>query len=193
MNKIFLTSVALITAVFISIPRAFALGPATVYKVQVSTIKLCTGSNSGCTTVFSGTSSTIDIASVSSSSVAGNFVSGVNVPDGTYTECRVTPSATFTVSGNDGTHYTTATLGGDGTGSVVTTDSTQQAPFTITLTGANVPSEQVYDFTATPITVKNGVADHKIRVIFDVSQSLLYVAGSGELYLQAPSVTFSSD
>ncbi len=192
MNKVFPTSIVLITLIFIFIPRAFALGPATVYKVQVNTIKICTGSNSGCVTVFSGTSSAVDIASVGSSSVAGNFVSGVTVPDGAYTECRVLPSPTFTVSGNDGTHYTTAVLGNGGTGSVATTDSTQQAPFTITLTGGNVPVEQVYDFSATPITVKNGVADHKIRVIFDVSQSLLY-DGVSILYIQPPSVTSTSD
>ncbi len=188
MNKVFLTSVALITAVFIFIPRAFALGPATVYKVQVNTVKLCTTSSS-CTTVFSGTSSTVDIASVGSSSVAGNFISGVTVPDGTYTIIKVQPSTTFTVSGNDGTHYTTAVLGGDTLGSVATTDSTQQAPCTITV--SSVP-EQTYTPTD-PITVQNGVANHKIRVIFDVSQSLLYDSGSGELYIQAPSVTFSSD
>jgi len=188
MNKVFLTSVALITAVLLFIPRALALGPATVYKVQVSTIKLCTAS-SNCTTVFSGTSSAVDIASVGSSSVAGNFVSGVTVPDGTYTIIKVQPSTTFTVSGSDSGFYTTAVLGGDSLGSVATTDSTKQAPCTITV--SSVP-EKTYT-PADPITVQNGVANHKIRVIFDVSQSLSYNSGSGELYLQAPTVTFSSD
>ena len=190
MNKTFLTSMVLITAVLLFIPRAFAFGPATVYKVTVSNSKICKADGS-CTTINQA-SSTIDIAAVDSGQVAGNFISGATLSDGTYTSVKVTPSADFVISGSDTnggiTYYTTGTLtNGE---CVVTTNSALQAPCTITAPQA--PGEQTNTFS-TPITIKNGVADHKIRVIFDVSQVIYYDSTNGGIYPYRPSVTFSED
>lgn len=51
----------------------------------------------------------------------------------------------------------------------------------------NVPTAQTQDFSATPITVTNGVADRKVRVSFDVSAAVQLLGG--ELWPAAPTVT----
>lgn len=172
-------------------PFAFATGPASVYKVRVSKFELNNGTS--WITVFTGTSDALDIASVSSGASAGSFLSGLSVPDGTYTQVRVTPSPTFVISGRDDgtapTTYTTATAGNGG-GSAPTTVASQQAEFTLTLTGGNVPGASTTDFSATPITVKDGVANRKIRVSFDVSNAI--DTQGGALWPAQPTVTMSA-
>lgn len=187
MNKLFLKSAVLIVIIFVFTSVAFATGPATVYKVRVIKFELFNGTN--WVTAFEGTSDILDIASVASGSTAGNFLSGLVVPDGTYTQCRVTPSATFIFSGNDGASYTTAAVGPGG-GSVIGT-AAQQAECTITLTGANVPGAQTQDFSATPITVKDGVPNHKVRVSFNVSNAVQLINPPNEVFPAAPAVTMS--
>lgn len=172
------------TSLFVFILPLFANGAADYYAVTITKLELYNGTS--WITVFSGTSSELDIASVSSGASAGNFFSGA-VPDGTYTQVRVTPSPTFKIRGTDGAgNYTTATNGGGG-GSTLTTDINQKATCTITLTGGNVPTAQTQDFSATPITVTNGVANHKVRVSFDVSAAVQLLGG--ELWPAAPTVT----
>lgn len=166
---------------------AFATGPATVYRVNVIRFELFNGTN--WITVFEGTSSVLDIASVSAGSSAGNFFSGLSVPDGTYTQVRVTPSPTFIISGNDGASYTTAIVGPNG-GSTPGT-AAQQAECTITLAGANIPAAQTQDFSATPITVKDGVANRKVRVSFDVSNAVQRINPPNEIWPAAPAVTMT--
>ena len=73
----------------------FADGPANVYKITIIQMELFNGT--AWVTVFSGTSATIDIASVSSGEFAGTFLSGIDVPNGTYTQVRTTVSRTFTI------------------------------------------------------------------------------------------------
>lgn len=165
---------------------AFATGPASVYKVRVSKFELNNGTS--WITIFEGTSDALDIASVSSGASAGSFLSGLSVPDGTYTQVRVTPSPTFIISGRDGVNYTTATAGPGG-GSTFGTAG-QQAEFTLTLAGVNVPGAATTDFSATPITVKDGVANRKIRVSFDVSNAI--DTQGGELWPAQPTVTMSA-
>lgn len=187
MSKLFLKSIVLLGMIFVFATTALATGPATVYRVKIVKFELYNGTN--WVTAFEGTSSALDIAAVSGGASAGNFMSGLAVPDGTYTQVRVTPSPTFTFSGNDGANYTTATVG-PGSGSVPGTAG-QQAECTITLTGGSVPTAQTQDFSATPITVTDGVANHKVRVSFDVSNAVQYIAGPNELYPAAPAVTMS--
>ena len=187
MNKLLLKSFIGIGIIFIFSSLAFAApGPASVYKVRISKFELFNGTS--WITVFEGTSGALDIASVTSGSAAGSFMSGLSVPDGTYTQVRVTPSPTFVISGHDSLgNYTTVTAGGGG-GSTPGI-AAQEAEFTLTLTGGNVPDAVPTDFSATPITVKDGVANHKIRVNFDVSAAI-QLAG-GELWPAQPTVTMS--
>jgi len=175
----------LIVFVFVFTSIAFATGPATVYKVKITKFELYNGTS--WVTVFEGTTSALDIASVSSGSSVGNFFSGLAVPDGVYTQARVTPAPSFTISGNDGVSYTTATVG-PGSGSVPGA-AAAQAECTITLTGVNVPTAQIQDFSATPITVTNGSPNHKVRVSFNVSNAVQLLGG--ELYPASPAVTMS--
>ncbi len=187
MNKLLLKGILLTGIILIFSSMAFAAGPASIYKVQISKFELYNGTN--WITVFEGTSSTLDIAAVSAGSSAGNFFSGISVPDGTYTQSRVTPSPTFIISGNDGANYTTATVGAGG-GSTPGI-AAQQAECTITLTGASIPTvSDPQDFSATPITVKDGVANHKVRVSFNVSAAV-QLQGDGLLYPAQPTVALS--
>ena len=119
----------------IIISWAFATGPAAVYKVKVKTFELWNGSQ--WITAFDGESSTLDIAAVGAGQSAGNFMSGLMVPDGTYTQSRVTPHATFIIRGNDGANYTLGTNGGFG-GCNPTNTASLAAECTVTLTGGDV-------------------------------------------------------
>jgi len=185
MNKFFSVGIVLAVMMLMESSAAWVTGPASLYKVRVSLFELYNGTS--WVTIFSGTSTTLDIAAASSGSAAGSFFAGQTVPDGVYTQSRVTVSPVFIISGRDGASYTTAT-NGPGSGCVVGA-AAQEAACTITLTGGNVPTAETHDFSSTPITVQNGVADHKVRVSFDVSNSIQLNAG--ELFPAAPTVTMS--
>ena len=154
MNKLLIKVYLLIAATFILLNSvAFAApGPASAYKVRLSKFELFNGTS--WITAFEGTSATLDIASVSIGSAAGDFMSGLSVPDGTYTQIRVTPSPTFTISGRDTlNNYTTAALGVGG-GCTPTLIAGQQAECTITLTGGNIPGPDTIDISDAPIIIK---------------------------------------
>ncbi|MCX5706124.1 MAG: hypothetical protein NTW13_00360 [Candidatus Omnitrophica bacterium] len=188
MNKLLLRSLVLIVMITVFTSLAFAgsadTGPASVYKVGVSKVELDNGTSY--ITVFNGTSGTLDIASVSSGASVGDFLSGLEVPDGTYYKVKVTPSPTFTYSGNVGTNYTTA---GEGEGGSPPGTIGQKGAWTITLTGDNVPTAKEQDFTATPVTVLNGVVDHEVRVSFNVANAIKLEGG--KLWPDQPTVTIS--
>lgn len=163
---------------------AFANGPATVYKVTLTKFELWNGTE--WITAFTGTSTTLDIASASDTSTsAGNFLSGLVIPDGTYTKVRATPSGTFTIKGNDGAgNYTTAVVGA-GTGSTPTNNAALAAECTVTIAGV-VATENTL---SSPITVTGGVPDHKVRVKFNTSTAIQLQGG--ELFPAIPTVTAS--
>ncbi len=188
MHKLPLKGFVLIVMIFVFTAPAFAAGPASVYKVKLSKFELWNGAS--WVTAFEGTSSALDIASVSAGAAVGNFLSGLTVPDGTYTKVRVTPSPTFIYSGYDGANYTTAGTG-VGVGSTPGT-AAQQAEFTMTLTGGNIPTAQgdSQDFSATPITVIDGGADKIVRVSFNVATAI-QLQGDGKLWPAQPVVTMS--
>ncbi len=171
-----------------SIYSAYAAGPATVYKVKVKTFEIWNGS--AWITAFSGESGSLDIAATTSGQSAGTFCSGLVVPDGVYTQVRVTPHPSFIVKGNDGARYTLAANGANG-GCTYTNTASSAAECTITLTGGNVPTANTQDFSATPITVKDGVPDKKVRVSFDVSSAISYNAGADEIFPAQPTVTMT--
>ncbi len=184
MNKLLLRGLVLIVIIFVFTSLAFATGPASVYKVRINTVRLWNGTS--WVTAYNGASSELDIASVASGASVGNFLSGLVVPDGTYTKVEVTPSATFTYSGRDGANYTTAVVGPT-TGSTPTLVAAQEAEFTVTLPVA--PGAGEYDFSATPITVLDGGADHIVRVSFNVANAIDTVGG--DLWPAQPTVTMS--
>lgn len=194
MNKLLLRIFVLMLMIFVFTSLAFAHGPASVYIVGLSKLRLWNGTS--WVTIFDaaseGASATLNIASVSSGAAMGNFLSGLNVPDGTYTKCEVTPSPTFTYSGYDGIAYTTADTGING-GSSPTENPALEAAYTVILTGGNVPDPQESSVFPTPITVLNGVADHKVRVSFDVSEAIVLrgVSPSLDLWPDEPTVSMT--
>lgn len=167
---------------------AYAAGPATAYKVKVKKLELWNGSS--WVTAFEGSSATMDIASVNSGQAAGQFLSGLNVLDGVYSQVRVTPHPSFNIQGNDGARYTLAVNGVNG-GCTYTNNAALAAECTITLTPPNEPAATTQDFSATPITVKDGVCDRKIRVAFDVSTAISYNAPADEIFPAEPTVTMT--
>ncbi len=82
-----------------------ATGPASTYKVTVTKFELYNGTS--WVTVSTGNSTVIDIAAVNAGQAAGTFFSSLSVPDGSYTQVRVTPSDTFTVSAGCDKHFAT--------------------------------------------------------------------------------------
>lgn len=175
-------------ALLISVSSVSAVGPATVYKVRVKTFEIWNGSQ--WITAFEGTSAVLDIAAVSSGQSAGTFFSGLQIPDGTYTKVRVTPHPVFNIQGNDGARYTLAANGDDG-GCTYIGVAANAAECTITLTGARVPLAQEQDFSATPITITDGVSNRKVRVAFDTSTSIEYILLADEIFPAAPAVTMT--
>ncbi len=162
-------------------------GPANIYQVRIAKLELNNGT--AWVTVYEGTSTAIDIASVGAGALAGNFMSGLSVPDGTYTQSRVTPSQTFKIKGDDGAgRYTTAAIGGNG-GCVFTNVAAAEAACDITIATAITPTTTT--FTG-PITVTNGSASHKVRVSFNVSAAITYNAGANELFPAVPAVTVTT-
>jgi len=172
--------------VFGPVSFVWANGPADAYKVSCSKFELYNGTS--WVTIFSGTSTSIDIASVSSGQSAGNFISGLNIPDGTYSQMRVTPVATFTIKGNDGSgRYTTSTVGGSG-GCVYTNTSSSEAQCTVSVQGGVTATTN----TLSPaITISNGIPNYTVRVSFDTSSAIQYVGAADELFPAAPTVTIS--
>ena len=162
----------------------FADGPANVYKITIIQMELFNGT--AWVTVFSGTSATIDIASVSSGEFAGTFLSGIDVPNGTYTQVRTTVSRTFTIKGNDGVtpRYTTAAT--DANGCVSSLVAANEAECTITIPTAAPVNTTTF---TTPISCKDGVFSHKIQVRFDTSAAIGTANGANGIFPATPVVT----
>lgn len=161
-------------------------GPSNVYKVTVTLFEMYNGTS--WVTVSNGTSTTIDIAAANSGQAAGNFFAGLNVPDGTYSQVRVTPSATFVVKGNDGAgRYTTAANGPNG-GCVYSNSAAAEAQCSVSVPGGITATP---DVLSTPVTVTNGIASHKVRVNFNTSNTIQYNALANELFPGTPTVTMT--
>lgn len=174
-----------------SVSAAIATGQATVYKVTMNTLEIDNGAGSASITAFSGTSTTLDIASAADTNTSvGNFLSGLIVPDGSYSRVKPTPSGTFTVAGSVAsggtTYYTTSALGTQGC-ATNTTGPAQECTVTV-----NVGAQNWQDLPGT-ITVKDGAPDHKVRVKFNTSAALgLYNIGAQkEIMPEQPSVSVS--
>jgi len=186
MMKKNLTLTFLFVSLFL-IPSTAMAGAASVYKITITKMELHNGTEF--IEVFSGTSTVLDIASSVSGSSAGNFLSGIVIPDGTYSQVRTTVSTTITVSGVDGISYTTAATADDGddnTGCVRTFTPADEAAC-----DAIVSVEPVDTVTfSSPITALNNNLSHKIRVEFNVDSALTFITNA--LYLNAPTVTVTA-
>lgn len=170
-------------------------GRATVYKVTMSSFEIDNGDGSTPITAFSGASATLDIASAADTNTSvGNFLSGLTVPDGSYSRVKPTPSGTFTIAGsvthagNGNTYYTRSTTG-SGTGCTVSTTPPAQE-CTVNL---NVGPQDWQNLPGT-ITVTNGIPSHRVRVRFNTSAALgLYTVGGDdppfEIFPQQPQTT----
>ena len=180
-----ISAVTMLSACFGLWPSAVSAdGPASAYKITITKMELFNGT--AWVTVFSGTSNTIDIASVSSGAFAGNFLSGIQVPDGTYTRARTTVSRTFSIKGNDGVtpRYTIAAT--DANGCQTSVIAADEAECTIT-----IPTAEPEDTTtfSTPISVADGIYSHKIRVSFNTSTAIGTANGANGIFPAAPTVT----
>jgi len=192
--------VLVISCVLLFSPLCFAVtGAATKYEVKIAKLELYNSGTAQYVTVYTGTSSALDIASGTSGQSVGSFLSGLSVPDGTYTKCKVTPATTFTISGIVGAYHTTAAThdddGGGRTLSLASNVGSEAACDVVVLASdiADVGTqENVFN---TPITVTNGNPDHKVRVYFNVNSALVLTGprgdGSFTIGPNSPSVTVS--
>lgn len=171
---------------------ALATGQATEYKVYITKFEVYNGTD--WVTAFEGTSSVIDIAHVERGQSAGNFMSGLAVPDGTYTQVRVTPSGTFVIKGavtyNSTTYITTGNTVIGGGGEAAEGVAADAVETTLTLSGVTAS----IDTLPSPITVTNGVPNYKVRVSFNVENALglqNYGPGTYQFFPEIPVVTMS--
>lgn len=169
-----------------------ATGSATVYKVTMSKFEADNGDGTTSVTAFEGTSTTLDIASAPDTNTSvGNFMSGLVVPDGSYSRVKPTPSGTFTIAGSvsyDGaasTYYTTSTAGPGGGCSTNTSGPAQECTINI-----NVGTQSWQTLPAT-IVVTDSRPNYRVRVKFNTSAALgLYEGPSGrEIFPQQPSTS----
>jgi hypothetical protein len=177
---------------------ATTTGPADVYEVQITKIELYNNITASWTTAFDGLSEAVDIAAGTSGQAAGDFLSGLTVPDGVYTKAKITPGTSILIEGSfpGGFHTTTATVpaGGRTVSMASTAGSADECTVTILASDATTVGSTVIDFSATPITVMDGTADKKIRVVFDVSNALSFnddAPGSEFIYPNLPVVSGS--
>ena len=200
MGKKYLKIVLLLALIVLSRPLFSFAGTSSTLKYQVFLTKLeFYNSTTGLwVTLYEGNSAALDIASASGSGQAvGNFLSGLSIPDGSYTKARATPSTTFVIRGSvvaaDGwTYYTSALSGADGFGRTApladVTASNIADGRTILLAADVAPSDTIFDGGAT-LTVTGGMPDHKVRVYFDLSNALQFVGG--QILPREPTVTIS--
>ncbi len=177
-------------------PAVFAAtftGAADIYEVKIAKIELYNSTTSAWTTIYDGLTGAIDIAAGISGEAAGEFVSGLVIPDGVYTKAKVTPGTSFVVEGTIGAVHTTSTTFDTGDGRTISVASNlgspQECPVTILASDAATIGAVEQDFSGTPITVQGGTADKTIRVLFDVSNALTYDDVAGVIYPNPPVVS----
>jgi len=187
---ILLGSIFIFTSqVFAYVHLAEAKGEPTVYKVTMSKFELDNGEGTTAVTASGGTSTVLDIAAGQGGASAGNFMSGLVVPDGSYSRVKPTPSGHFVIAGSishESSNYRTT---GDNIagGCATTTDPGTPQPCTIDL---EVVNQEWKDLGGT-ITVTNGTPNYKVRVYFDTSEAIgLYgIDGTHAIYPEQPSTT----
>lgn len=156
----------------------------------MSKFEIDNGDGTTSITAFEGTGSILDIASaLDTNSSVGNFMSGLVIPDGSYSRVKPTPSGTFTIAGSvtSGltTYYTTSSVGSGGGCLTSTTEPAEEC--TVSL---NVGAQSWQNLPGT-ITVTNGTPSHNVRVNFNISNGVgLYdIAGHKEIMPQQPQAT----
>lgn len=175
---------------------AGTLGAATKYEVKLQKFQLYNSTTGQWVTAFEGTSSVLDIASGTSGQAVGDFLSGLSVPDGVYTKAKATPTPSFVIKGTIAGYHTTSVAIDDGSGrtSSVASNIGEAEDCSVQILQSDVDSTGTvsHDFSATPLTVSGGVADHKIRIYFDVSTTLTLEdgpPGTKFIYPEPPTVT----
>jgi hypothetical protein len=186
MDRRRLLAALIITGCCIAPRTAYAAtGPASVYKVTITQFELYNGTS--WVTVSDGSSTTLDIASVNAGAVAGTFFSGLSVPDGSYTQVRVTISNTFTISGRVGSNYTNGQISNGICATTAT--AADEAACTVTVPGGLPPAQP--DALPTTLTVTSGVPSHKIRVTFNVDNAIDDSGVGGLFFPGTPAVTMT--
>ena len=185
---------------------ASGLGTPEKYQVTVRKMELYNSTTGSWVTAGEG-DLTFNIASATAGQVVGSYISGKPIPEGVYTQMRVTISRTMSIksTGSIGgiTYYTTANTLNGPVGSTAVLASNSLSDYAEgALSGPSTDSPPHYhvvgdDFIDTstlpsPITVKKGAAK-KIRIKFDVTGAVTFDSGIAApkiiCYPNAPSVS----
>jgi hypothetical protein len=172
-----------------------------VYKVTVSKVEFYNSTTSAWVTVGQG-NATFDIASVGSGTVAGSYASGSEVPEGDYTQIRVTISRSITIKAtvlmppDFNSYYTTTTqvISGSDTAIQASTIVVNYAEGTAVIpastSGVSGDSYITTDNFPSTLAVRKG-STRRARVKFDVTNAARFDDGSGTVivYPSKPSVT----
>jgi hypothetical protein len=174
LRRIIILSISLMTGLF-----AYGnISSSNISKMEVNITKIELKKADGSYyTMFEG-SSVIDIASVSVDAVAGAVLEEKVVPDGTYTDVKVTVSNSFTVNACEtlpSTNCTTAQVAGAGVlaGTINATVSGTAADVVIIPSGSSITSESSLSFT-----VENGICSlsNGFSVSFELDNVFGYTA-----------------
>lgn len=185
----------------LSAGAATATATPEIYKVTISKVEFYNSDTATWVTIGEG-DMTFDVASVSAGAVVGCYISDTAIPEGTYTQIRVTLSRNITIKATGslgGTQYTTATpytIQGD-TFISASTDSAYYAEGTYVIpsdaTGGVISGDyfiMTNNFSSS-LLVKRGTTK-KVRVKFDVTNTTIFANASATdviAYSSEPSVT----
>lgn len=147
---------------------------------------------------------TFNIASASAGAIAGSYISGAAIPEGTYDQVKVTISRNLGVRAADGTYYTTTTqqavdvpvLGSATVVTISTTatdynagdEGTISIPALVSGVDASAGTFVDTQTLSTPIVVKKGLTKNT-TIKFDVINKATFDTVNLICYLQAPGVS----
>jgi len=132
-----------------------------------------------------------NIAAFDAGQKAGDYISGVAIPEGTYNRIEITISASFKMkgykywSGTNSTYFTTSTGTQSKSGNVTPASADGYDEQTITIPGQTTITETKTE----TIVVKKGL-DKKVRISFDVSDTLV-LYDNYSFYPAQPTVTIT--
>ncbi len=205
-----LVSAIFLQGVFFSVYYAYAIevtayGTPEIYKVTLHKVELYNSVTDSWVTVCED-DLTFNIASVNAGEIVGGYVNSKPIPEGTYTQERITVSRTMSIKSTTTigitNYYTTATSisGPNGTQAVVaSTNASQYTEGTVKTPSVSqgprytVTGEYFTDTHNLPssIVVKKGILK-KVRIKFNVTNAVEFNASWGPqviCYPLVPTVT----
>lgn len=185
--KIIIKHLFLLTIIFLWVNNLFAAtdnATPAIYEVTVKKIEFHNQATGSFVTVKEA-DLTFNIASVTAGATVGSYISGAEIPEGTYDQVRVTISRNMGIQATGAvgatTYYTTSGStdipGGLGSAVTISTNSNQyakgtlQIPSNVSGVDATAGTFTETDTLSSPIVVKKGLTK-SMKIKFDVTNKV---------------------